>query len=215
MQKTMKIILAVCAALSGFCAFGSQIIDFGINAPTPGPDDVAQLVGTATRMPDGLNYYSNNGDPPGQTFTTGSNPNGYTLNALYVNTGGFDSSATATAQTYTLRIYSVSGATATLVSTYVTANSLGFPDGDWLEYTGLTNILDPNTVYAYSHHNNGPGWDGMNVASGSPYSGGELGLFPAGNGAITFGASQSYSATFVANLEGLRRQISPYMRALQ
>lgn len=177
---------------------GASIADFGTMPPTPGPNDIAQTTG-GTNL-DGLNYYSDNSSPPGQTFTTGSNPSGYGLTALYVQTGGFDANNTGTAQSYTLRIYEVSGGTATLISTYVTDNVLGFADGTWLEYTGLTNILQPNTVYAYTHQRNTVGWDGMAAATGNPYPGGEICLIPTAGGAISFGSTHNSDAAFVVSL---------------
>jgi hypothetical protein len=177
---------------------GASISDFGTTAPALGANDVAQTTGGSDR--DGLNYYADNSSPPGQTFITGSNPSGYGLTALYVKTGGYDANNTGTAQSYTLRIYSVSGSSATLISTYVTDNLLGFTDGTWLKYTGLTNILQPNTVYAYTHQRNTVGWDGMTAVTGNPYSGGEICLIPTAGGAITYGPSHNPDAAFVASL---------------
>lgn len=189
--------LIVSTAL-GWSANGAVISDFGTTTPTQGGSDVGQLTGGTAR--DGLNYFSDNSTPPGQTFTTGSNVSGYGLTSLFIKTGGDNANNTATLQTYTLRIYSVSGSTATLLSTYVTDNLLGFPDGDWLQYSGLTNIFQPNTVYAYTHQRNTAGWDGMSAAAGNLYAGGEICLIPTAGGAITFGSSHASDATFLANL---------------
>jgi hypothetical protein len=189
--------LAAAVALAGSVQ-GAAIADFGTTAPTPGANDVSQLTGGNNR--DGLNYYADNSSPPGQTFTTGSNASGYGLTSLYVQTGGYDGNNTGTAQTYTLRIYSVSGSTATLLSTYTTDNVLGFTDGTWLKYSGLTNILQPNTVYAYTHQRNTVGWDGMGCATGNPYAGGEICLIPTGGGAISFGGTHNSDAAFLASL---------------
>jgi len=177
---------------------GATIADFGTTDPTATGSDVSQFGSGNNR--DGLNYYSDNAASPGQTFTTGSNPSGYGLPSLYVKTGGYDANSTATLQTYTLRIYSVSGSTATLISTYTTDNLLGFTDGAWLRYSGLTNILQPNSVYAYTHHRNGNGWDGMGCTNNNPYAGGEICLIPSAGGAITFGPNHTSDAAFMANL---------------
>ena len=194
--KTM-LSLAAFLALAGPVQ-AAAIAEYGSTAPTPGPNDVAQTVGGADR--DNLNYFSDNSTPPGQTFTTGSNPSGYGLAALYVKTGGDNGNNTGTAQKYTLRIYSVSGSTATLLSTYVTDNVLGFTDGAWLKYSGLTNILQPNTLYAYTHARNTTGWDGMSAVTGNLYAGGEICLIPSGGGAISFGGTHNSDAAFLANL---------------
>lgn len=193
--KIASFIAAVALAAS---AHAAAVADFGTTAPTPGLNDVSQLSGGNNR--DGLNYYADNSSPPGQTFTTGSNPSGYGLTSFYVKTGGYDANNTGTAQTYTLRIYSVSGGTATLISTYTSDNVLGFTDGTWLKYSGLTNILQPNTVYAYTHARNTVGWDGMGCATGNPYVGGEICLIPTAGGAITFGATHNSDAAFLVNL---------------
>src|SRR5260370_5810584 len=188
---------AAALALAG-SLHGALVADYGTPAPTPVANDVSQLTAGSDR--DGLNYYSDNAAPPGQTFTTGSNPSGYGLNAVYVKTGGYDDNNMTTLQSYTLRIYSVSGGTATLISTYVTDNLLGFTDGNWLKYIGLTNILQPNSVYAYTHHRNTAGWDGMSAVTGNLYGGGEICLIPTAGGAITFGTSHNSDAAFLVNL---------------
>ena len=58
--------------------------------------------------------------------------------------------------------------------------------------------LSPNTTYGYSfgHTTSGTGWEALAVASGNPYSGGQIGLMPIPGGAITFGASHGFDAVF-------------------
>jgi autotransporter-associated beta strand protein len=182
---------------------GVNIVDIGSADPVPQASDISQLVTnnvvTGGNAQDGLNYYADSASPPGQTFTTGSNPNGYIINGIYLHTAGRDGNSTATAQNYTLRLYSVSGSTATLISTYVTANQLGFPDGDWLLYSGgFTNVLQTNTVYAYTHHRNTSGWDllGYNNNGSDLYPGGGMCVIPPAGGAITFGSSGIDDAAF-------------------
>jgi hypothetical protein len=190
----------IAAVVLGGSAHAATIADFGTTAPTPGANDVSQLTGGTADDLAGNTYYSDKNPPPGQTFTTGSNTSGYGLTSLYVKTGGYDANNTGTAQTYTLRIYSVSGSTATLLSTYVTDNVLGFTDGTWLQYSGLTNILQPNTVYAYTHQRNTVGWDGMSAVLGNLYAGGQACNIPTAGGAITFGSSGNMDGTFMARL---------------
>lgn len=193
------LLLAAALALAG-SAQGAAVSDFGTAAPTPGPNDISQLVNNGDIARDGLNYFADNSSPPGQTFTTGSNPSGYALTSLHVQTGGYNANNTGTAQTYTLRIYSISGGTATLISTYVTDNLLGFTDGDWLKYTGMTNILQPNTVYAYTHARNTVGWDGMACAAGNLYAGGQICLIPIVGGSVVYGSTGNSDAAFLVNL---------------
>lgn len=180
---------------------GVNIVDFGAATPVPGVNDISQLITDGmvkgANAQDGLNYYANS-SVAGQTFTTGPNAAGYIINGIYLKTAGLDSSGTTTAQSYTLRLYSISNGTATLLSTYATTNLLSFPDGDWLLYSGgFTNILQPNTTYAYTHRC-ATGWDLLGYAlNGSDlYSGGEMVIIPAAGGAITFGSSRTGDAAF-------------------
>lgn len=179
-----------------------NIYDLGAADPVPAANDQTQLhsenMATGGNAQDGLNYFAD-GTAPGQSFTTGSNPNGYIVDGIYVKTAGLNSSGTTTAQTYTLRLYSVSGTTATLLSTYVTANTVAFPDGDWVMYSGgFTNLLQPNKTYAYTHHRNTTGWDllGYNNNGTDLYPGGNMCVIGASGGAITFGSSGVDDAAF-------------------
>ena len=113
---------------------------------------------------------------------------------------GLRSGQTTTPKTYTLRLYTVSGTAATLISTYVTDNTLGFTDGTWLRYSGMTNTLQPNTVYAYTHKQNGAGWDQLAAVLGDLYAGGQACLIPAAGGVITFGTSTTLDATFQVSM---------------
>jgi mono/diheme cytochrome c family protein len=85
-----------------------------------------------------------------------------------------------------------------LLATYISAAPVSYVDGDWLQWSGLSLPLSPNATYAYSFGKAvaGGGWDAIGVASGNPYAGGEIGLIPPGGGAITFGGSHGYDATF-------------------
>ena len=58
---------------------GAVLTDIGVTMPTPADTAISQLITGGVNSPDSLNYYFDNGWPPGQTFTTGSNPGGYTL----------------------------------------------------------------------------------------------------------------------------------------
>ena len=118
-------------------------------------------------------------------------------------TAGLDSyNGIGTPQTYYLHLYSVSGGNATLLQTYTSAN-VTFNDGDWLQWSGLSIPLAANTTYAWSFGKTSQavgGWEALAVASGNPYTGGEIGLvFPTG-GAITFGSSHGYDAVFDVGL---------------
>ena len=178
------------------------LTDIGATAPTPGANDIYQLsnVGT-TSQPDGLNYYIDNSSPPGQTFTTGSNTAGYILNSVAlltdaVNQGGGVGNIQPSG--YTLYIYSISGTTATLLASYPSmgAGTFTYTVGDWLQVSGLSLQLNPNSVYAYTFHRGNNGWDSADAASGNLYSGGQICLIPTAGGTVTYGSSHNYDAAF-------------------
>ncbi len=186
----------------------ATLTDLGTTAPTPGAVDIYQLSTSGqVDMPDGLNYYDDNqsnhgAGEPGQTFTTPNTSSGYLLDSLAIKTGGGTTSGTGSLQSYLLHIYSVSGSTATLVATY-SANNVTFADGDWLQWSGFSLPLSPNTVYAYSFGKASAvisGWEELANASGNLYTGGEIGLMPVAGGTITFGSSHAYDGVFDVGL---------------
>jgi hypothetical protein len=179
----------------------TALADLGAAVPIPAADDIyqtnLQINPSYPNRPDNLNYYYNNDDPPGQTFTTGSHPTGYSLNTVDIDLAGDGSLA---AQTYVLRIYTVSGDTAALYATYDSpANFLISVGTDCLEWSGLALPLAPNTTYAYSFRG-GDGWDSLANVSGNPYPGGEVCLIPPTGGAIFYGASHDYDGVFVLGI---------------
>ncbi len=202
----MTAVLAV--ALSARAQTPATLTDLGATAPTPGSVDIYQLSTSGEAdMPDGLNYYDDNqsnhgAGEPGQTFTTPNTSSGYLLDSLAIKTGGGTTSGTETPQGYLLHIYSVSGGTATLLATY-SATNFTFADGDWLQWSGFSLSLSPNTVYAYSFGKASSavtGWEELADASGNLYTGGEIGLMPVAGGTITFGGSHAYDGVFDAGL---------------
>ena len=187
----------------------ATLTDFGTTAPVPGLADISQLsiVGEVDK-PDGLNYYTDNqtdhgAGEPGQTFTTGSSPGGYTLKSLTVRTGGGTASGLATPKGYLLHIYSVAGGTATVIASYSATNFV-YTDGDWLRWSGLSVSLAINSTYAYSCGKAAAGgsWGELATAGGNPYAGGEVDLIPTSGGAITFGGSHGFDGAFDVGLTG-------------
>ena len=173
----------------------------GSVTPTPGTYDISQLtVPGGANSPGGLNYYTDNGTPPGQTFLTGSSPNGYVLTSLTLATAGNGGNLPAGGQVYQLWIYSISGSTATLVTTINSQAGfiLNASETDWLQWTGLGITLQPNTQYAYAFGRIGSGAGWMNLAnvSGGLYPNGKVGLFPKGSGSVNYGSATGYSASF-------------------
>jgi len=195
--------LALAAGLALTSATQAQVVltDIGPTAPTLGPDDISQLTAaTAAQKPDGLNYYFDNSSPPGQTFTTGSNPQGYVLTTLSILTAGGGGSLPAGGQAYVLYLYTVSGSTATPLTSFTSANNFTFTETDWLQWSGMGVQLQPNTQYAYTLHRVSSGWENLSSVTPNPYAGGEVCLIPTAGGTITFGSSHGFDATFVVGL---------------
>jgi hypothetical protein len=196
--------IALVAAALALCLPGSlqaqpTLIDFGFDAPVPGTDDVYQLT-SGSEGADGMNYYFDNASPPGQIFKTGTNPFGYTLNSVTIATADNAGSIPAAGQAYILRIYSVSGSTATLVKTYRSQDAFVFTDNDWLQWTNLDMILFPDSQYAYTFARVTAGWERLGNVSGNPYPDGEVVLIPTGGGAITLGPTHDFDAAFLVGL---------------
>src|SRR5674476_1511960 len=96
--------------------------DIGSAAPSPGTNDISQLSTTGNQTwPDGLNFFTDNNPPVGQTFTTGTNA--MKLVSVAIKTAGLYSGngygTPASTPTYYLRIYSMSNSTATLLIEYM------------------------------------------------------------------------------------------------
>ena len=190
----------------------ATLTDLGANIPVAGANDVSQFstVGNQT-FPDGLNYYTDNqtghnAGEPGQTFTTPAGAGGYKLTSLTLKSAGLDSGggAPGAAISYFLHIYSVAGGSATPLATYTNA-PVGYTEGHWLQWTGLSVTLNAGATYGWSFGtvNGGGGWEAIGVATNSPYAGGEIGLFLPAGGAIKFGASHQFDASCDVGLTAL------------
>jgi len=177
---------------------GVTLADIG-SAPSPGTNDISQLSTSGnTTWPDGINYFTDNNPPVGQTFTTGSNP--LNLVSVAIKTAGLNSGngygTPASTPTYYLRIYSISSSTATLLISFSAPNP-GFTDGDWLKWSGLNVPLAANKTYAFSFgiKPSSGGWAALAVAT-NKYTGGEIVTVPINGGTITPGSSHSFDAVF-------------------
>ena len=219
MQKNIRtavLVFATCV-MAGVGYAQVTLTDIGTAAPTPGPYDISQLLTNGNiKFPSGLNYYTDNNPAPGQTFTTTSTSTN--LVSVAIRTGGLDSGGgygtPGTTPKYYLRIYSVSGSTATLITNYVAANP-GFTDGDWLKWNNLSLPLNPGATYAYSFgiKPSGGGWCAMAVANGASYSSGQISLIPTNGGAMSLGSYDAVplsqqslyckSATFLSSSQSI------------
>jgi hypothetical protein len=191
------VILVAAGLASNLCA--QTLADIGTNAPTPGTNDISQFSTQGnTTWPDGINYFTDNNPPVGQTFTTGTNA--LNLASVAIKTAGLNSGngygTPASTPTYYLRIYSISGNTATLLSAFSAPNP-GFTDGEWLRWSGLNVPLGTNKTYAFSFgiKPSAGGWAALAVATNT-YAGGEIVTIPVNGGTITPGSSHQFDAVF-------------------
>ncbi len=168
-------------------------------APSPGTNDISQLSTSGNQTwPDGLNYFTDNNPPVGQTFTIGTNA--MNLVSVAIKTAGLNSGngygTPASTPTYYLRIYSMSNSTATLLITFSAPNP-GFTDGDWLQWSGLNVPLVTNKTYAFSFgiQPTGGGYAALAVATNA-YAGGEIAVIPTSGGTIITGSSHKFDAVF-------------------
>jgi len=179
------------------------LTDIGASLPAPAPNAVSQLVAaTGASSPDGLNYYFDNANPPGQTFTTGGNAGGYLLSSVAIKMAGNSGQLPAAGQAYVLRLYTVSGGNAVLYAAYTSQANFVFNATDWLRWSGFATPLAPNKTYAYTlaRAAGGSGWDNLSNVSGNPYADGEVVLIPANGGALVTGSSHAFDGTFVAGV---------------
>lgn len=220
MIQTLKIIIIMCKSklLNGnitaslaclawlvfASAAGAQsatITVLGGTPPIPGANDQYQTnMPPGAQQPPGLNYYLDQNPSPGQIFTTGGNSSGYILTSLAIYDAG-NSAGSLGAQTFTLYLFTVSGSTATLLTSY-TSQTLTLPDSTWFVWTNLGAILQPDTQYAFAMHRNGGGWANIGNVSGDKYAdpAGQLAMIPDGGGTMNFSSSGGYDATFDVGL---------------
>jgi|GEM_PF-682760 len=196
-------LLALVIGLTG-TLHAQTLTDIGSAAPSPGANDVFQLSTSGNQTsPDGLNYYTDNNPPVGQTFTTGTSAR--KLVSVAIKTAGLFSGGgygtPSSTPTYYLRIYSITSGSATLLITFSAANP-GFTDGDWLKWSGLNVPLAANKTYAFSfgRQPSTGGYAALAVATNA-YAGGEIAVIPLSGGTITTGNSHSFDAVFDLGLQ--------------
>lgn len=199
-RQVVPVFLSVGLLLLGARASAATINILGSTPPIPGADDQSQTnMPAGANQPPGLNYYFDNGNAPSQTFTTGNNPNGYTLSSLAIYDAGNSGGGFSSAQTFTLYIYSINGNFATLLTSY-TSQSVTIPDNQWFVWTELGAILQPNTQYAWSMRRNGSGWANVGNVAGDLYPAGQVASIPTGGGNLILSSDPSYDATFNVGL---------------
>ena len=199
--RSIVLLLLVATGLVGDLN-AQTLTDIGTANPTPGPNDLAQLSTSGNaHLTGAFNYFTDNGTPPGQTFITGTKPVVLASVSLRTGSSPLDSGGNGLGpQAYQLRVFSVSGSTATLVTNYTSPSTFSYADGDWLRWANLAVLLAANTTYAYTFRRVTSGYGGLAVASGNRYPGGAAALIPSAGGAITFESSGNYDAVFVIGL---------------
>jgi hypothetical protein len=212
--KTASKLLTPLLLAAGISLARAQLAALGVIAPVAGTSDIVQTNTSGNKtFPDNLNYYTDNDPPTGQTFTTGTNA--MRLVSVAIKTAGLDSGGgygtPTNTPTYYLRIYSMSGSTATLLVA-VSAPNPGFTDGDWLKWSGLNVALATNKTYAFSfgRQPSGGGYAAMAVATNA-YAGGEMALIPISGGTITTGSSHKFDAVFDLGLQAAGTNIPASM----
>jgi concanavalin A-like lectin/glucanase superfamily protein/PKD domain-containing protein/immunoglobulin I-set domain protein len=199
--------------------------DLGSTAPVPSPYDISQLLttGDTTALPDSANlnnFYDNTsptqnggGGYVGSSFSTSGNAAGYKMNSLAYKFGGGGGSGnpgysggndTTLAGGWIITLYQLSGtgntnATPVYTNTVGTLTGTGNTGADWIQITGFTNTLLPNTTYAWTIFQPN-GYDDLAYATGTPYGGGAICRIQPGGGAVTYFPADHDSATFNVGL---------------
>ena len=210
-----------CVWLAGFTAgtAHSQLVltDLGVAAPTPGPYDISQLLttgDTAAYTANGINYYDNNSGETvpgssGQSFTTGSNPEGYVLTNLVIKFGGWNPKGNdfnGNPQGWRIEIFQLEDANsfASLIYSNQTSGAdLNHGPQDWLQFSGMAVQLSPNTTYAYTiinTTNTSNSSDDLGYAKMTPYTGGAVCRILSVGGSVVYYPSDNISAAFDAGL---------------
>ena len=218
LARKVSFTLAALAAL-GLATLHPPAVQAGLTvsggAPTPGAFDISQLSNAGSDSGAcGFNYYTDNfknntTGNPGQTFTTGSNAAGYKLSSISLQVGSAGNGNNPGAPfTLFLNALSNGGTTATQISS-TSFSSPGLNDGDWATFTlPSAQLLSANTTYAYGM-SDAYSYQYTTFANSNtnPYKGGQLAEIPIGGGAVSYGNSNNFDATFNIGLtEAVTRQ---------
>ena len=225
-------VLAVAAFILSSTSVNADLITISATAPTPDGDDISMLNAVGQYDIGGnQGHIWFNRPVQGQSFTTGSNPGGYLLNAVTLQNLN---NTIATSPTFTLRVGTISGTAFTSFGG-ATGVPASYVPLDFLTFNLDSSIpLSPNTLYGFDWGSNAQGFVTVNNADsnypgGSAFSSGSGGV---GNTAITLheGAAPNHGdrifhlaistipepSTVALSLMGLallwRRQRQPWIR---
>jgi hypothetical protein len=215
--KTMKTsslntLLALLSAI-GITAPSMQAatISLSSTAPTVDGSDIAQLTSTTGLTGDNGDVWGNR-PAMGQSFTTLSNPDGYSLDSFSFKsyTNGFNTnpgSGLPGDMQYTFRIGTISGTTFTSLASGSAIPGDSYTAGDWFTMTFDSSVtLSADTEYAIDIiHDNTPNFGGWRSAgtTSSVYAGGTSYASGVQNGTIPDDSNltlHSFDRTFHVNL---------------
>ena len=134
-----------------FLPFVANAGEVGISSETPlvDGDDIANLTWSDTVTEKVFSDASN----PGQTFTTGNQPEGYSLNSLSLQVNSTSlTDPEPSGRNYTIRVVEVvdGGATTTIAFEAGHLQSGAWSSGDWFTWTLDSPVrLSPNTRYGF------------------------------------------------------------------
>lgn len=178
-KTTMSLIKMSPLALAGIGLIAAclpshaAVLTFSSGAPTVNGADISSFTGTTSDAgnvlggDDAGTYVANDRGAQGQTFTTGSNPGGYTLSAVTLQHVNYSTyfSLNDTSSLFTVRVGTVAaGAFGSLASETAASGGPGNPGGFtnangtslFLTFTLATPLtLSPNTVYGFDAGSNG------------------------------------------------------------
>jgi hypothetical protein len=223
LMKYKAMMLSAVAILLLATASRAQVtlVDIGATTPTPGANDISQLSNAGNAAdPGSLNYYWDDGyttpttGAPSQSFTTLNNSEGYIMTSVAIQVGGLGnfgangSGSPFEVQPFALYVFQLSGigqTNAVLIASYTASGQLN-GDGDWMQWTGLGVPLAPGTNYAFAFGISAPpggndDWEAVSVASGWPYSGGQVCLVPNAGGKVKYASTpDTFDMTFDVGL---------------
>src|SRR5579862_7277865 len=212
-KSRFLLIWLILAAPAAFAA----TLTFGISAPAPAANAISNFVGAAFDADniggsgtnangspnngaanDATTYVANNRPAQGQTFTTGTNPGGYTISSITVQAAGYTNniatgsndtaySLASTSSTFVVRVGRLSGTTVIPYDVeYAASGGAGNPgvgssangSGVFLTFTlKAPFVLQPNTVYAFDLGTTGDYFEMLGISTAaaggtSPYAAG-------------------------------------------
>ena len=176
-MKTLKTLLAVGVVLALTGALQAGTISASMTVPTIDGGDQAMLNLSGRFDPGGNEGHIWSNRPiQGQTFTTGTNVNGYDLSSVTLQDE--ENNVSNNASPFTVRVGTISGNTFTQVATEDSTNTISYVTNNYMTFNFATPVpLSPSTVYGFEWDASGSGfttWNNAdtNYAAGTGYSSG-------------------------------------------